>query len=61
MATDTPSHYHAITRITAAWQEYVAAVRAVATQDPERRERENESEADREVHVTRRRHSQKGG
>lgn len=58
---DVPSHYHAITKLSAGWKAYEAAVKAHATRTEAERAHARKDQREREVHVTGVPHSQKGG
>lgn len=58
---DIPAHYHKIQAVTDKWSEFVSTVRSHALNTEAKREREQHEETEREVHVTGKPHSQKGG
>lgn len=49
---DVPAHYHAITKLTADWKDYTAAIKSHATRTAAQRARARKDQAKREVHTT---------
>lgn len=58
---DNPDHYHKIERVTDGWAAFVDAARAHAYNTEAHRAHAQRDETEREVHVTGKPHSQKGG